>query len=394
MKTIKMTDFVAPVALVAMIFAGTSTAMAESTALCKADETSCASGNKISHVHEVTLSGNKAKLLTGVNANIVTHVHETTLPGSKATLLSGIVEVKCDVLLLGDVENAYSSLGTSLLGNFTYTNCVRENGKSCEVKETSSGLTIKVVKPAHELATVTGSGEVNVHCGVLINCTYDGEGLQGHALGPLLSEAENGEVSLEKQKTHRVKGVCPETAKLDILTSPLEATYISGQQIGEEWSTELCKEDAEIFCEEDWAEATVECDVLFLGDVQSESSFLGSPLEISGNFTYTNCKSVLGTECTVSETSSSSAIAVLRAAHELAAVTGSGEVNVHCGFVINCTYDGEGLQGHALGLLLSAETSGEIRLEGQVTHRVKGLCPEAAELDILATPLEAVYITR
>jgi hypothetical protein len=71
-------------------------------------------------------------------------------------------------------------------------------------------------------------GSVNAHCGFLINCTYDGEGLEGHGLGPLLSGTEtNGQVRIEEAVTHRVSGVCPETAKLDLLTTPLEATSIT-----------------------------------------------------------------------------------------------------------------------------------------------------------------------
>jgi len=114
----------------------------------------------------------------------------------------------------------------AISGKFTYTNCVRENGKACEVNETSASSSISVLKTGTELAAVTGNGEVNVHCGVLINCTYDGENLSGHGLGAL-STPSKGEVRLEGQVTHRVKGVCPETAELDILTQPLEANYIS-----------------------------------------------------------------------------------------------------------------------------------------------------------------------
>jgi hypothetical protein len=84
-----------------------------------------------------------------------------------------------------------------------------------------------VLKTAHELGEVTGNGEVNAHCGFFINCTYNGEGLSGHALGPLLSTPANGQVRIEEQTTHKVSGsLCPETAKLDLLTTPLSATYI------------------------------------------------------------------------------------------------------------------------------------------------------------------------
>jgi len=198
-KPIKMLGLAALAALMAMALVGAGSAMAESTGLCASDGEEC---------------------------EAVTHVHKTT--SSKATLL-GALEFKCDVLYLGDVKSTGSPLAIS--GNFTYTNCVRENGKACEVTETSSSASISILKTAHELGQETYSYEVNIHCGILLNCTYDGEGLSGHVLGPLLSEKANGEVRLEKQVTHRVKGVCSETAELDILTSPLSATYIGEEEL-------------------------------------------------------------------------------------------------------------------------------------------------------------------
>jgi len=203
MSAIKRSTLVALVALTAIALVGVGSAMAESTALCKVDETPCASGNRISHVHETT--------------------------SSKATVLSP-VEVKCDVLYLGDVEvggNLSSGTPLQVLGHLTYTNCVRENGKSCEVTETGAHALIAFQKSEHELAGVTYAHEVNVHCGLLINCTYSGEGLEGHALGSLLSTAANGEVRLEEKVLQKVKGLCPEETKLDILITPLVKTYIS-----------------------------------------------------------------------------------------------------------------------------------------------------------------------
>jgi hypothetical protein len=204
MKSIKMLGLAALAALMAMAFVGASSAMAESTALCKEDPINlpsevCPEEKRISHVHEQTLSG------------------------SPGLLLSSVVEVLCDVLFLGDVQNI-GNLGNPLeiLGHFTYKNCMTANNSACTVTEiTATDAKIKVLKLGHELADVTGAGEVNVHCGFLINCTYNGEGLSGHALGPLLSGTEtNGQIRLEEQTTHRVSGVCPETAKLDILTTP------------------------------------------------------------------------------------------------------------------------------------------------------------------------------
>jgi hypothetical protein len=205
-KLLKMFGLAALASLMAMAFVGAGSAMAESTALCNVDPgtgstEACPAGHLVTHVHEVS-----------------------STPG---LLLSSVVEIKCTVLFLGDTA---SSLANPLVitGKFTYSGCQTASGSSCTVTETSASSTIKVLKTAHELGSVTGNGEVNAHCGFFINCTYDGEGLSGHALGPLLSTAANGEVRLEEQTTHRTGGsLCPETAKLDLLTSPLSATYIT-----------------------------------------------------------------------------------------------------------------------------------------------------------------------
>jgi hypothetical protein len=191
-------------ALMAMALVGAGSAMAEgSTALCKADESPCAAGN------------------------IITHVHESTLAGNPGLLLSSVVNILCDVLFLGDTLNG--GLGNPLVihGHFTYTNCMHENG-TCTVTETSTDSLISILRLGSELADVSGTGIVNAHCGFFINCTYDGEGLLGHGLGPLTASETNGETRVEEAVTHKTGGsLCPETAKLDLLTTPLEKTYIS-----------------------------------------------------------------------------------------------------------------------------------------------------------------------
>jgi hypothetical protein len=209
-KSIKMFGLAALVVLMAMAFVGASSAMAESTALCKEDA--------------VLLGGEECH-----PTRLISHVHEATLSGAPGLLLSSIAEVLCDILFLGDV----SSLGApqEILGNFTYSNCMTASGGSCTVTEKSSDIRFSVLKLGHEFADVTPQGVgglVNWHCGFLINCTYDGEGLTGHALGPLLSTHLNGDVTISEQTLHRVSGVCPETAKLDLQVTPLtELTYIA-----------------------------------------------------------------------------------------------------------------------------------------------------------------------
>jgi len=194
-KPIKMFGLAALAALMAMAFAGASSAMGEATTLCKKDESPCPT------------------------KEIISHVHETTLTGAKGKLLTSIVNVECDVLFLGDTT-AGTSNPLVITGNFTYTNC-----GSCTVEEVGGGVEIKVLKLGHETADVTGEGEVHVNCSGL-NCTYNGEGLLGTGKGPLLSTETNGEVKLTEQVAKKVSGLfCPSTSKLDITTTPLSATY-------------------------------------------------------------------------------------------------------------------------------------------------------------------------
>jgi len=195
-KSIKMFGLAALAALMAMAFVGASSAMGGGTKLCTSE--ACAS--------------------------TVTHVHQTTLSGeaNQATLLSSVINIKCAVLFLGDT---LGSLGEPLIihGEFTYSNC--NNG--CTLTEESESTLVEILKLGHESASLVLEYEINLHCGFFINCTYNGEGLEGTVRGPLLSTETNGEVSLTGQETSRVSGFCPEHAFLDIKTTPLSATYIS-----------------------------------------------------------------------------------------------------------------------------------------------------------------------
>jgi hypothetical protein len=200
MKSLKTLGLAAFAALMAMAFLGASSAMAGNTQLCKADESPCAA------------------------ANVISHVHEETVSGAPATLLSTLGNLKCNALFLGDTLG----LGAPLVihGHFTYTGCLR-NGNACTVTEVSTSSLIEVLRTGVENATITPNLEINVHCGLFINCTYDGEGLEGTSKGAL-SAPSNGESSISEATTHHVGGgICPETGKLDIRMTPLLATYIS-----------------------------------------------------------------------------------------------------------------------------------------------------------------------
>jgi hypothetical protein len=203
-KAIKMIGLTALTALLAMAFVGATSAMAESTALCSVDEDPCALANQLGSVHEVSVG--KMKRLTSIGTT------------------------ECDVLFSGTIA---TKLANPLVinGSFTYTNC-KLGGSGCTLTEENGPAVIKVLRESHETAKVTFEVEVHVVCAGFIDCTYNGENLIATAKGPLLSAQvpDNGEASLSEQTLTKIAGgfLCPKTAKLDIVTSPLVATYISG----------------------------------------------------------------------------------------------------------------------------------------------------------------------
>ena len=208
MKPIKMFGLAALAALMAMAFVGASWAMAEETALCGVDEDPCESANQVTHVHETSVG--KAKLLSSSN-------------------------VECNVLFLGDVllneneeeEGYLQYLDSPLIihGTFTYTSC-----GSCNLTEENGPGEIKILKMGHETAQVIGERLLHLNCFGFINCYYTALGLEGTAKGPLLSAQvpDSGEVSSQKQVVAFEKGsFCPIGVELDIVTTPLSATYIT-----------------------------------------------------------------------------------------------------------------------------------------------------------------------
>jgi hypothetical protein len=202
MKLVKTLVLAASAALMAMALVGAPSALAEPTGLCSTDASEASPCE-----------------------SVITHVHEVSV--GKALLLTSILTVECTVLFLGDVTKEGSPL--TIEGNYTYTNC-----GSCEATEKSgTHSNVQILKLGHELADVTYTGEEHIVCSGFIDCTYKGEGLTGHALGPLLSPEANGETVIKEQARTKVAGgfLCPKTAKLDITTTPLSATYIVGQML-------------------------------------------------------------------------------------------------------------------------------------------------------------------
>lgn len=171
----------------------------EGTALCSQDESPCAAGHLVNSVHEVSVG--KAKLLTSLGTT------------------------ECNVLFSGSIATTLAS-PLIVSGKFTYSNCTL-GGSSCTATEENGSSEIKVSREGHETAGITGEGLVHLVCGSSIDCSYNGIGLSGTAKGPLLGEQENGEVFLLGAVQKETGGfLCPKTSALDIVTSPLTATYI------------------------------------------------------------------------------------------------------------------------------------------------------------------------
>jgi hypothetical protein len=379
MRPIKFRLAVLAVGITALTHA--PSASAESTALCKADEQSCTEANRVFHVHETSVG--KAKFLTSVNPNLIHHVHEVTLSGKKARLLTSIGTVECDALYLGDVSNSKLEIS----GAFTYTNCIL-GGANCSIAEENGPSKVTVAGEGHETAVVTKENLVYVVCGSSIDCRFHGTGLLGTAKGSLLSAQKNGEVVLLGQSVSKEAGgfLCPKETKLDMTTTPLEATYFAQPT---EATIELCKKDVGAkACPFETEGIIIECDALFLSNAIGT---LASPLIIEGNFTYSNCNH----ECRVIEENGPSEIKVEKTGAEMAKVTGEGLVHLMCPGLVNCSYNGITLIGTGKGFLIATNTNGEVVLSEQKTAKEAGgfLCPKESQLDITTTPLTATYIT-
>jgi hypothetical protein len=198
-RFIKMLGLAAVAAVAAMAFVGASSAMAESTLLCTADEP--AACNAPATVHFIDPA---ATLLT-------------TAP---------VLTITCEALISGTpgVLGAPQKVSVAA-GGLTYSNC----NNSCTAVNEASGV-INVLKSGHEAAKITGEGFlVHLKCGAAINCFYNAEGLEGSALGPLLTADGKTHVTTTAAAVHKVKGLCPSTALLDSLFISLDPQiYIRG----------------------------------------------------------------------------------------------------------------------------------------------------------------------
>lgn len=387
----KIAGLMAMAAITAAILAVPTVSVASETSLCIEDtaESACPEEQAATHVHYLTTE--------------------------KAKLLTSILTVECDVLFLG---NTVESEETPLFieGNFTYTSCKRSS-ESCVVIEENGPVLISVIKTGHETANVTGEGEVHLKCGPFINCYYEGDELLGKATGPLLSISKNGEIFLAEQEAHKVKGICPEKALLDIRVTPLEELYIQGKEStpphggakepSVTYKTALCATDEPTAaCLEenklssiDFKDSAVEfltdilntqCEGLFTGTVGAA----GKPQAINVESKFSGCSN----GCVVTEISGGSQLLYEleeSTSSELAYVTVNNfELFIKCGSAMKCAFGPIEITGEGEGPLLTSD-NGHLTFDRTLLGESEGLlCPtkNEATLDALFVASSPTYI--
>ncbi len=192
MKRIKPWVLASFAALVsAALFA--PSAMAESTVLCKTDETPCVEANWVKSVHFV----------------------------AENIQIEPEYEYSCDALLSAEASKLGSPQVLAVT-SLVYTNCTG----GCTRKLVKAG-TLKVLRTGKETATVTGEGgEIKVECSG-VDCVFDLGGTAGQLSGSLLTGGKP-HLTYSKALLHRIGGLfCPTEVRLSALFEALEAFYIS-----------------------------------------------------------------------------------------------------------------------------------------------------------------------
>ena len=219
MKPIKTLGLAAITALAAMAFVGTSAAMGGSSLLCANDTevlsptlVACAPPEAVHYVSvKVTLNEKK----------------EEITEGAKAIILSSLINVECNVLLAGTVEDRDLVSAHPLHIRVTeegvsYTNCTN----NCVV--TATGADFLLLKTAVELGNLTEVGyQISLTC-MFIKCTFNMVGSVGHFLGALQGDTGGkGHITYNKVRLPLQSGAfCPSEAFLDLLLQSLNPIYI------------------------------------------------------------------------------------------------------------------------------------------------------------------------
>ena len=181
-------------AIASMALLGTSTASAESTALCNVNKAPCPEESQTTKVHFVA-------------DDILIH--------------TSAMDYECDALLTATVLKL-GSPQTLDATSLQYTSC----NQGCTRTVKALG-TFSVLRTETDTATVEGNGfEVLVQCGVLINCTYAFKELTGTLTGASLTG--NGHITYEEAGLFKVGGfACPAVANLNALFEALSSVYVT-----------------------------------------------------------------------------------------------------------------------------------------------------------------------
>ena len=195
MKLARLIGLMCVAAMATFALAGSSAAMAETTALCSTEEVPCKESNQIK---EISYEANDLVVLTS------------------------LMDYTCDSSFTANV----SELGepqTLEVTAMNYTSC--NQGCTRTVEELG---TFKVTRTGEEVGDVVGGGfVVHVVCGITINCTYTFDELIGTIQGAALTE-DNGHITFQEAEFKNSKGfLCPKVAKLDALFIASKPVYVS-----------------------------------------------------------------------------------------------------------------------------------------------------------------------
>lgn len=203
MKLTKSLGFTFIGLIAAVALWGATPAQAESTAACRFYKLPCEKIDLITHqtFQTSTLSTSTPKILT----NIV-----NVLCGQSTLLVS--------ILGLGTPQETHIS-------EILWTACHTESGSECTITNVKLGL-LNILRTAVNLGTATISAtEFRVKCGMILDCTYSGEGMVLHVLGASFST--NGELTAKKLTLQKTAGLlCPKEAFFDALYESVTAFYV------------------------------------------------------------------------------------------------------------------------------------------------------------------------
>jgi hypothetical protein len=194
MKLAKLSILAGFVVLLATALASQS-AMAETTVLCKVDESPCAQANWVKSVHFV----------------------------AENIQIEPEYAYSCDALLSAEALGLGSPQVLDVT-SLVYTNCTG----GCTRKLVKAG-TLKVLRTGKETAEVKGEGgEILVECsGGGFNCLFDLGGTAGQLSGPLLT-GTTAHLTYNKALLHKIGGLfCPTNVALSALFEALETFYVS-----------------------------------------------------------------------------------------------------------------------------------------------------------------------